>query len=598
MRRFHGLYRALDATSRTSRKEASLVAYFETAPAADAAWAAHLLLGRRGRRTVSTRHLREWAAEESRLPLWLVEESYDAVGDLAETLALLVGGSLESGSLESGSLESGSLESGRVESGSEQSGSEQSGSEQSGSEQSGGEQSGREDFGREDRGGAPGGGEGGRAASEPEALGEFIERRVLGLAGLEPEDQRELVLETWGALDAGERFLFHKLISGGFRVGVAGGLVARALAKVAGVDRATMMHRLAGRWEPTAEAWEALMSEDEGGDPLRPYPFFLAHAVPAEVEDLGAAADFQAEWKWDGIRAQAVRRGVETVLWSRGGDLVNGGFPEIIEELRELEAGTVIDGELLAWDGERPMGFHQLQRRIQRKTVGKKLREEVPVRLMAYDLLEEAGEDLRALPTMERRRRLEALVQRASLSRLAAADVVEGSSWETLAGARASARERGVEGLMLKRLDAPYRAGRPRGDWWKWKVDPFTLDVVLVYAQRGHGRRASLYTDYTLAVWSGDELVPVAKAYSGLTDKEIRRVDAFVRRHIVDRFGPVRVVEPELVFEIAFEGIQPSTRHKAGLSLRFPRIARWREDKTPADADTLASVRALMGAST
>ena len=527
MRRFHGLYRALDATSRTSRKEAALVDYFEATPPADAAWAAHLLLGRRGRRAVNTRLLREWAAEKSGLPLWLVEESYDAVGDLAETIALLV----------------------------------------------------------PDQG----------THGEPEGLAEFIDRRVLGLAGLEPAAQRELVLETWADLDAGERFLFHKLISGGFRVGVAGGLVARALAKVAGVDRATMMHRLAGRWDPTAAAWEDLMSEDEGGDPLRPYPFFLAHAVPAEPAELGDAADFQAEWKWDGIRAQAVRRGSEVVLWSRGGDLVNGGFPEIVEELGGLAPGTVIDGELLAWDGDRPRGFHELQRRINRKSVGKKLREEVPVRLMAYDLLEEGGADLRALPTTERRRRLEALVRAAGLSRLGIAEVVEGESWEELARARSTSRQRGVEGLMLKRRDAPYGAGRPRGDWWKWKVDPFTLDVVLVYAQRGHGRRASLYTDYTLAVWDDGELVPVAKAYSGLTDREIRRVDAFVRRHITDRFGPVRVVEPELVFEIAFEGIQPSARHKAGLSLRFPRIARWREDKSPADADSLDAVRALMG---
>ena len=530
MRRFHDLYRALDATSRTSRKEAALVAYFEAAPAADAAWAAHLLLGRRGRRAVNTRLLREWAAEESGLPLWLVEESYDAVGDLAETIALLVPDRAERGT--------------------------------------------------------------------PEGLAEFIQRRVLGLAGLDPEAQRTLVLETWRDLDAGERFLFHKLISGGFRVGVAGGLVARSLARVAGVDRATMMHRLAGRWEPTAEAWAQLMSEDEGGDPLRPYPFFLAHAVPPSVEELGPATEFQAEWKWDGIRAQAVRRGEETVLWSRGGDLVNGGFPEIVEDLQALPPGTVIDGELLAWDGGRPLGFHQLQRRIQRKSVGRKLREEVPVRLMAYDLLEAGGEDLRALPTVERRARLEALVEGAALPRLGLAEVVEGPTWEALAAARESSRSRGVEGLMLKRRDAAYGAGRPRGDWWKWKVDPFTLDAVLVYAQRGHGRRASLYTDYTLGVWDGGELVPVAKAYSGLTDAEIRRVDAFVRRHIVDRFGPVRVVEPELVFEIAFEGIQPSSRHKAGLSLRFPRIARWREDKQPADADTLERVRALMGEAT
>ncbi|MEM1449435.1 MAG: ATP-dependent DNA ligase [Planctomycetota bacterium] len=528
MRRFHALFRALDTTRRTSRKEAALVEYFQSAPDEDAAWAAHLLLGRKGRRAVNTRLLREWAAEASGQPLWLVEESYDAVGDLAETIALLV---------------------------------------------------------ETDREGARG---------EPPTLARFVEKRVIGLAALEEDEKKALVLDTWRLLDEGERFLFHKLISGGFRVGVAKGIVARALATVAGVDKATMLHRLAGRWEPTADAWRALMADDDGGDPLRPYPFFLAHPVPDELAEIGDAAEYQAEWKWDGIRAQAVRRGDEAVLWSRGEDLVNSGFPEIVEDVARLPRGTVVDGELLAWKDDGPLGFHALQRRIQRKSVGKKLRAEVPVRLVAYDLLEADGEDLRALPTVERRARLEQLVQDASLPHLGIADVVEGTTWDDLAAARATSRERGVEGLMLKRRDAPYGAGRVRGPWWKWKIDPLTIDTVLVYAQRGHGRRASLYTDYTLAVWDDGALVPVAKAYSGLSDAEIRRVDAFVRRHITERFGPVRVVAPELVFEIAFEGIQPSPRHKSGIALRFPRIARWREDKAPADADTLDSVRALM----
>ncbi|MEM8709984.1 MAG: ATP-dependent DNA ligase, partial [Planctomycetota bacterium] len=525
MRRFHALFQALDATRKTSVKETALVDYFQEAPPADAAWAAHLLLGRKGRRAVNTRLLREWAAEVSGHPVWLVEESYDAVGDLAETIALLVPT-------------------------------------------------------KEER-------------PEPPGLAAFIEDRVMGLAKLDEDEKRSLVLDTWARLGEGERFLFHKLISGGFRVGVAKGLVARALGRVAGVDKLDMLHRLSGRWEPTAEAWKALMAEeDDGADPMRPYPFFLAHPVPDDLAEIGEAAEYQAEWKWDGIRAQAVRRGEECLLWSRGEDLVNTGFPEISEAFRALPKGTVLDGELLAWEGDGPLGFHALQRRIGRKSVPKKVRAEVPTRFMAYDILEEDGEDLRQLTTTERRAKLETFIERFPLEGLGLADVVEGETWEDLAALRETSRDRGVEGLMLKRRDAAYGGGRVRGPWWKWKVDPFTVDTVMIYAQRGHGRRASLYTDYTLGVWHGGELVPVAKAYSGLTDKEIRRVDRFVRQNITDRFGPVRVVKPSLVFEIAFEGINPSPRHKSGIALRFPRIARWREDKPPEEADTLESLRA------
>ncbi|MEO0663695.1 MAG: cisplatin damage response ATP-dependent DNA ligase, partial [Planctomycetota bacterium] len=349
-------------------------------------------------------------------------------------------------------------------------------------------------------------------------------------------------------------------------------------------------------WTPDTVTWDSLIhAEDPAADAARPYPFYLAYALEDGPDSLGDSADWRAEWKWDGIRGQVVRRAGEVLLWSRGEDHVNSGFPELVDSFREIPDGTVLDGELLAWKDDRPLGFHALQRRIQRKSVGKKLREEVPVRFVAYDLLEENGGDLRALPTEERRARLEAFVAAHPLDGLGLADVVEGETWDDLAVLRATSRERGVEGLMLKRRDATYGAGRTRGEWWKWKIDPLTVDTVLVHAQRGHGRRASLYTDYTLAVWADDgTLVPVAKAYSGLTDAEIRRVDRFVRQNIVERFGPVRSVTPQLVFEIAFEGIAPSTRHKAGLALRFPRIARWREDKAPAEADRLADLQRLL----
>lgn len=356
-----------------------------------------------------------------------------------------------------------------------------------------------------------------------------------------------------------------------------------------------MAHRLSGRWEPTSEAFARLAAEsDEGGDPLRPYPFFLAHSSPSEIAELGPRSDFQAEWKWDGIRSQVVRRGDVHLIWSRGEDLVDEGFPEISEAVAGLPPGTVLDGELLAWSGDQPLGFHHLQRRIQRKSLTAKVRREVPVRLMAYDLLEHAGADIRELPLEERRAKLEQVVADLDSEFVDVADIITEDSWEALAEAREGSRERGVEGLMLKRLGSPYGAGRTRGNRWKWNVDPFRVDAVLIYAQRGSGRRASLYSDYTFAVWNNGALVPVAKAYSGLTDKEIRRVDNFVRRNITERFGPVRGVVPKLVFELAFEGIQPSPRHKSGIALRFPRMARWREDKQAEDADTLDMLRSFL----
>jgi DNA ligase-1 len=527
MRRFADLYAALDRTTRTSTKVDALEAYFREAPAEDAAWALYFLSGGRLKRLVSTARLREWTAEISGYPLWLVEESYQAVGDLAETLALLL----------------------------------------------------------EEPGGV--------GVDRP--LHRLVETRLQPLAGADPDVQRQLLLATWQELDAHQRLVWNKLITGAFRVGVGRVLVERALARVAGIDPARMAHRLSGGWQPDAGSYRRLLRADvDPDDPGRPYPFFLAHALEGDPADLGAIDDWLVEWKWDGIRAQLIRRRGQVLVWSRGEELLTDRFPEVRDAARGLPDGTVLDGELVGWANGRPLPFGDLQRRIGRVRVGRKILADVPVRLVAYDLMEEAGRDRRSEPIEARRRRLVRLLDRCADERLRLSPLVEAGSWDRLRQLWQGSRERGVEGMMLKRRGSPYRVGRPKGDWWKWKVEPYTVDAVLIYAQRGHGRRASLYTDYTFGVWDGDALVPVAKAYSGLTDDEIREVDRFVRRNMLERFGPVRSVRPELVFELAFEGIRRSPRHRSGVALRFPRMRRWRRDKRAADADTLATLRALL----
>ena len=527
MRAFAGLYTTLDETTATGEKVAALAEYFRGAPAADAAWAVHFLIGRRPKRLVSTPKLAAWAASAAGIPPWLFEESHAAVGDLAETITLLLPDS---------------------------------------------------------------------GVSDDRSLAYWVEERLLPLRGQDETVQREEMLRTWRELDRRERFVWNKLITGAFRVGASSGLVARALAVASGVPDASIAHRLTGGWEPTPEFFARLCAGDvRDTDVSRPYPFYLAHPLEGEPQGLGEAADWIAEWKWDGIRSQLIRRAGRTFLWSRGDELLNGRFPEVEEPAALLPEGTVLDGELLPWRGDRPLPFAQLQRRIGRTTLTRKILDEVPVALVAYDLLEQAGEDVRALPLAERRRRLAALLAAtASTGRLVLSPAVEPGEWATLAEARRLARERGAEGLMLKRLASAYGVGRRKGDWWKWKVDPYAVDAVLMYAQAGSGRRAGLFTDYTFGVWDGERLVAFAKAYSGLTDPEIRKVDAFVRRNTLEKHGPVRVVRPELVFELAFEGIQASPRHKSGVAVRFPRIVRWRRDKRPADADTLATIQALL----
>ena len=528
MRAFTALYTALDETTRTSAKVSAMAEYFAASPAPDAAWAVSFLSGQRPKRLVPARLFRLWAATEAQVPAWLFSECYEAVGDLAETVALLV----------------------------------------------------------------PAG------PGSEESLAYWVERRLLPLAELDEEGKHREMRRAWAELDRGQIFVWNKLITGAFRVGVSRRLVLRALERVTQIDRATLAHRLAGRWMPTPEAYRALFDRDVAdADISRPYPFFLAHPLDGEPAALGARESWQAEWKWDGIRAQLIHRAGQVFLWSRGEELVTERFPEIAAAASRLADGTVLDGELLAWRGDRPLSFAALQRRIGRKKLGAKILAEVPAALVAYDLLELDGVDLRAAGLAERRARLAALVaDLPAPGALKLSPVVEADSWTGLVELRERSRERLAEGLMLKRLSSPYGVGRRRGDWWKWKVDPYTADAVLLYAQRGSGRRASLYTDYTFGVWDGDQLVPFAKAYSGLDNEEILRVDRFVRRNSLERFGPVRRVRPRLVFELAFEGIQESSRHKSGVAVRFPRIHRWRQDKKPEEADTLETIKRLLGA--
>jgi DNA ligase 1 len=528
MKRFARLYTALDETTATNEKVAALASYFAGAPPADAAWAVHFLIGRRPKRLVSSSRLRAWAAEQAGVPDWLFEESYHAVGDLAETITLLLPPHEDSSEL---------------------------------------------------------------------SLAYWVEERLLRLQGEDEDAQREMMLESWRELGSRERFVWNKLITGSFRVGASQQLVTRALAQMSGVPEGVLSHRLMGTWDPTPEFFERLTAADtRDADISRPYPFFLAYPLETDPATLGQPSEWIAEWKWDGIRAQLIRREGRTFLWSRGEELLIGRFPEVEDVGALLPNGTVIDGELLPWVDGAPLPFAQLQRRIGRKNVGRKILDDVPVALIAYDLLEESGSDIRSLPLQERRERLTSVVRALPPERVILSAAVAIPDWGTAADARLSARERGAEGLMLKRLGAAYGVGRRRGDWWKWKVDPLSVDAVLIYAQPGTGKRAGLYTDYTFGVWEGDHLVPFAKAYTGLTDEEIRKVDAYVRRNTLEKFGPVRTVKPELVFELHFEGIQRSSRHKSGIAVRFPRMARWRTDKKAEDADTIERVRELLKA--
>ncbi len=526
MKAFAALFTALDQTTRTTAKVAALASYFETAPEADRLWTIALFSGRRPKRTVTTTLLREWAADVAGIPLWLFEESYPIVGDLAETIALVLPPNRQ---------------------------------------------------------------------NSPRSLSDWIET-IRALAGVDEAARKAAILAAWDQLPPTERFLFNKLITGGFRVGVSQKLMTRALAKATGIAETDLAHRLMGDWTPETTDYQRLvLTPDPMGDLSRPYPFYLAYQIDGAPQDLGPVGDWFADWKWDGIRGQVVLRGGAYFTWSRGEELMTDRFPEFAGLVDFVPLGTVLDGEILAWQGDAPLPFQALQKRIGRKSVPKKLLAEAPVILKAYDLLEWQGEDLRARPFSERRALLSILVS--SLpdhAPLRISPEIPAKNWNDLALARANSRQIGAEGLMLKRRDSPYLVGRKKGDWWKWKVDPLSIDAVMIYAQAGHGRRANLFTDFTFAVWNGNDLVPFTKAYSGLTDAEFREISAWVKKNTVQRFGPVRSVTPHHVFEIHFEGIQQSPRHKSGVALRFPRMSRWRQDKPVQEANTLADLKEML----
>ena len=537
MKVFAKLYTELDASTSTNAKLQALARYFGVADARDAAWAVYFLAGGRPRQLVPTRLLRELATERAGIEAWLFEECYQAVGDLAETIAHV---------LPPPKRESG------------------------------------------------------------ESLSFWVEERLLPLRGMAPEAIREHLFAYWDELDWNGRFLLLKLAGGGFRVGVSRLLMTRALAEFAQVDPKTIAQRLVGYTalsaRPDANAFRVLVDPVVGAGATlgQPYPFFLAQQLNREVESLGSVDDWLVEWKWDGIRAQLVKRQGELWIWSRGEELVTDRFPELQALSALVPDGTVIDGEILIWKDGRPRPFGELQTRIGRKNPSPRVLANAPAVLLAYDLLELEGRDLRGLGQLERRLLLEKVADAVNDARLQVSPVLSLSSWDAYGKLRAESRARGVEGFMLKRRDARYGIGRTRdvGAWWKWKIDPMTVDAALVYAQRGHGRRASLYTDYTFAVWTADakprQLIPFAKAYSGLSDEEIKEVDAIVRKTTVEKFGPVRSVTPTQVFELGFEGISRSPRHKSGIAVRFPRILRWRVDKPVEEADTLDSLLELL----
>ena len=561
MRAFAELYAELDATTSSNAKLAAMQRYFAQAAPEDAAWAVYFLSGGRPRQLVPVRLLHELAVTHSGLSPWLFEESYQAVGDLAETISLIL------------------PEAPHV---------------------------------------------------STDGLAMWIENKLLPLRGESPDVLTRQLPELWSQLDRTSLMVCIKLITGSFRVGVSKLLVTRALASMAQLDSKRVAQRLVGYTDlsnrPSAASYLKLIAAESADEHAQrggqPYPFFLAHALSQPVEQfdalLGPASDWQVEWKWDGIRAQVVKRAGQLWVWSRGEELVTERFPELGNLLHGLPDGTVIDGEIVVWksaqadtdDAFNPHSpsvpavqpFALLQQRIGRKTLSKKMLNDIPVVILAYDLLEWAGEDWRNHPQAQRRAQLEQVIARCNHPALLASPLLTGDDWFDLARQREASRRLGVEGMMLKARDARYGVGRTKdvGVWWKWKVDPFSVDAVLIYAQRGHGRRASLFSDYTFAVWDGPPdasertLVPFAKAYSGLTDAEMRQVDSIVRKTTVEKFGPVISVKPSLVFELGFEGIALSKRHKSGIAVRFPRMLRWRQDKTVDEADHLGTLQDLL----
>jgi DNA ligase 1 len=526
MKAFADLIVHLGTSTKTNEKLEALSHYFATADDADKVWVIALFSGRRPRRIISSGFLQLWCMELANLPAWLFEECYHTVGDLAESIALLLPEATE----QSGS---GSLSS--------------------------------------------------------------IIQKLVEIEKQNEAVKKAFVIRTWMQMNKDERFVFNKLLTGNFRIGISQKMIVNALSKTVQLSPSIIAHRISGNWDPFATTFTELLSEDAASiDFSKPYPFYLAYALDDDPATLGSENEWQAEWKWDGIRGQLIKRNQEIFIWSRGEELMTEKFPEYHALKDLLPEGLVLDGEIIPSIEKKPLPFALLQTRIGRKNITKKNLQEAPIAFFAYDILEHNGIDIREQPLERRRLLLEEIVAAIAHPVLLISPVIDFSSWKQLAQIRHSSRNMGAEGIMLKRKSSAYQVGRKVGDWWKWKIDPLVIDAVMIYAQKGHGRRSNLYTDYTFAVKDGDKLVTFTKAYSGLTDKEFAQVDAFVKRNSLEKFGPVRTVKPELVFEIAFEGIAASGRHKSGVALRFPRINRWRKDKAPDDINTLHDLKKML----
>lgn len=527
IQKFATLILELNSSTKTNDKLAALSQYFSIVEDKDKVWVIALFSGRRPKRAVNSTQLRTWCAELINLPQWLFEECYHSVGDLAETIALLLPANLQN-------------------------------------------------------------------LSTSNSLSYYLETFI----SLDKQDEsirKEFIIESWNQMNESEKFVFNKLITGNFRIGISQKMMVNALSKTTHLDPSVIAHRISGNWDPVTTEFSHLLSEQAiSGDFSKPYPFYLAYALESEPAELGDPDEWQAEWKWDGIRGQLIKRNNELFVWSRGEELMTDKFPEYGLLNDALPDGIVLDGEIIPAIDGKPLPFALLQTRIGRKNISRKQLLEAPVNFFPYDLLEYNGEDWREKSLTERRSQLEIILSKLSIPNLHISPVINFTSWIELSTLRTQAREMNSEGLMLKRKSSPYQSGRKRGDWWKWKIDPLTIDCVMVYAQKGSGRRSSLYTDYTFAVKDGDKLVTFTKAYSGLTDKEFGQVDAFVKRNSIEKFGPVRTVKPELVFEIAFEGIAASARHKSGVALRFPRISRWRKDKKADEINTLEDLKQML----
>jgi len=524
---FAKLVSELSASTKTNDKLQSLVDYFAIAPDSDKVWVIAIFSGRRPRRAVNSRLMRDWCTEITNYPSWLFDECYHTVGDLSETLALLLPETKNENQINKN-------------------------------------------------------------------LSHYLETFI----SIEKQDEsirKKFIIDSWNQMSRDERFVFNKLITGSFRIGVSQKTIVNALAKTVDLSASVIAHRISGNWDPVTTTFDDLLTESASvSDFSKPYPFYLAYALEETPEMLGDPCEWQAEWKWDGIRGQLIKRNNELFVWSRGEELMTDKFPEyfILKDL--LPDGVVIDGEIIPVVDGKPLPFSVLQTRIGRKNIGKKQLLDAPICFFAYDLLEYNMEDMRNLPLQERRKILEEIVLPIKNKSIQISEIINFNSWEKLGEIRTHSREMNSEGIMLKRKNSDYKVGRKRGDWWKWKIDPLTIDCVMVYAQKGSGRRSNLYTDYTFAVKDGDQLVTFTKAYSGLTDKEFAQVDNFVKRNSIEKFGPVRTVKPELVFEIAFEGIAASNRHKSGVALRFPRMSRWRKDKTVDEINTIEDLKAML----